>query len=108
MARIYDFDLIHDRENNEVSESFLKDNREKFSNQCIQVLKLLYKGSRLTAKNVNDILGIADGGRRLREIHAFKNECKKQIRYTNGKKEGVEYWLEIPTPKTKGDLLKLF
>lgn len=93
--------LLHDRENNEVSEMFLKENGIKFSNQCVMVLRLLYNGMKLTAKQTNDILNIADGGRRLRDIHANRKDCKKQVRITNGKWEGVEYFLEIPRPETK-------
>jgi len=96
--------ILHQKENNEFSESFLKENGQKFSNQCIQVLRLLYKGMKLTAKQTNDILNIADGGRRLRDLFAFRSDVKKQVRYTNGKKEGVEYFLDIPKQPTKLDL----
>lgn len=99
---------LHERENNYLSESFLKDNKEKFNRQCVMVLQLLYRGGRYTAKNVNDILDIADGGRRLRDIFASRKDCKKQIRYTNDKKEGVEYWLDIPQPPTKTELNQWF
>jgi len=100
--------ILHDREDNEWSEQFLKDNREKFAKQCVDVLRLLYQGRRLTAKNANDILNIADGGRRLREIKAAKKECMKGKRITNGKVEGVEYFLEIPKQPTKQDLQEWF
>ena len=94
--------MLHERENNEWSESFLKESGEKFSRQCVQVLALLYKGMRLTAKQTNDILNIADGGRRLRDIIKFKKECRKAARRNaDGKFEGVEYWLEIPSQPTK-------
>ena len=100
---------IHSRENNAVSEMFLKENGKKFSNQCNQVLRLLYKGMRLTAKQANDILGIADSGRRLRDIHANRKECKKQIRRTaDGKLEGMEYFLDVPMPPTKDELQQWF
>lgn len=101
-------ELLHDRENNDWSEQFLKDNGEKFAKQAVAVLRLLYQGKRLTAKNGNDILNIADCGRRIREIFAAKKECKKAIRITNGKKEGVEYWLEIPPIKTKKEITSKF
>jgi hypothetical protein len=96
--------ILHQHENNELSESFLKDNGKKFEGDCVKVLRLLYKGMKLTAKNVNDILDMADGGRRLRDIFAARKDCHKRVRLTNGKKEGVEYWLEIPQPPTKSDL----
>lgn len=99
-----DISILHEHENSEWSEQFLKDNGEKFAKQAVAVLRLLYQGKRLTAKNANDILNIADGGRRLREIFAAKKECKKEIRITNGKKEGVEYFLQIPQPLTKKEI----
>ncbi len=97
--------ILHEVENNELSESFLKDNGKKFGDDCVIVLRLLYKGMRLTAKNVNDLTGMADGGRRLRDIIKARKDCKKAVRYTNGKKEGVEYWLEIPKQPTKESLI---
>jgi hypothetical protein len=100
--------ILHQHENNELSESFLKENGEKFSNQCVMVLRLLYKGIKLTAKQTNDILNIADGGRRLRDLFAFRSDVKKQVRYTNGKKEGVEYFLDIPKQPTKESLQTWF
>lgn len=94
--------LLHEKENNEWSENFLKSNGEKFKADCVKVLKLLYTGIRLTGKQVNDTTGMADGGRRLREIYAARKDCKKGIRMKKeGGLEGVEYWLEIPLPPTK-------
>lgn len=95
--------LIHQTENNAWSEQFLKDGGAKFNADCIVVLRLLYKGLRLTAKNVNDMTGMADGGRRLRDIHKFRKDCKKDMRRkADGTgMEGVEYWLEIPPQPSK-------
>lgn len=100
--------ILHDRENNEWSEQFLKDNGIKFTSDCVKVLRLLYKGLRLTAKQVNDMTGMADGGRRLRNIFANRKDCKKDIRRkANGTGlEGVEYWLEIPGIPTKNELIE--
>lgn len=101
--------ILHQRENNEWSEQFLKSNGKKFGEDCVRVLRLLYRGMRLTAKQTNDILNMADGGRRLREIFKDKSECKKQIRKReDGSLEGVEYWLDIPQRPTKGKLISIF
>ena len=100
--------ILHQRENNELSESFLKDNGKKFAADCVIVLKLLYSGKRLTAKDVNDLTGMADGGRRLRDIYAARKDCKKAARYVDKEnktgKIGMEYWLDIPMPPTKEEL----
>ena len=95
-------ELIHERENNPISEMFLKDGGEKFSNDCITVLKILYSGKRYTGKEICDITGQAAGDRRLRDIFASRKDCMKAPRRKpNGKLEGMEYWLNIPMPKTK-------
>ena len=99
--------IIHERENNSLSEDFLKANGKKFGDDCVKVLKLLYTGKRYTAKEINDTLDMADGGRRLREIFANRTDVKKQKRY-NDKEQliGMEYWLEIPTPPTKKQIVE--
>ena len=97
-------ELIHEKENNSISEMFLMDNKEKFTKDHIVVLKLLYSvpGRRYTGKEVCDITGQAAGDRRLRHIFANRKDCMKAPRYkANGKLEGMEYWLNIPMPKTK-------
>lgn len=94
--------IQHERENNEVSEEFLKDNGAKFNNDCIKVLRLLYTGRKYTAKEINDTLNMADGGRRLRDIYANRKDCKRQKRYkADGHLEGMEYFLDIPVPTKK-------
>jgi len=94
--------ILHQRESSEDTESFLKENGEKFNRQCVQVLQLLYQGKRLAAKEVNDILDIADGGRRLRDIFASRKDCKREwIKGEDGKRKGVKYWLEGISPPTK-------
>lgn len=99
-------EILHQRESSAWSEQFLKDNGEKFAKQAVDVLRLLYSGMRLTAMQTNQILNIADGGRRLREIFAARKECKKDKRITNGKVEGVEYWLDVPAPPSKHEVIE--
>jgi len=85
--------ILHERETTAETEAWLKANGEKLNNQCIMVLKLLYSvpGKKYTAKMVNDILDIADGGRRLRNLFAFRNDVKREWG-----EHGKYYWLEIP------------
>lgn len=100
-------ELIHEKENNPISEMFLKDNREKFNNDCIAVLKLLYSGKRYTGKEICDLTGQAAGDRRLRDIFANRKDCMKAPRRKpNGKLEGMEYWLNIPMPPTKAKAIE--
>lgn len=95
--------LIHQAENSEDLTQHLKDNGEKFNRQCVMVLKLLYSGRRYTGKMVNEILDIACGDRRLRDLFVARSDVKRQWVYTeDGKKtRWKEYWLEIPPIPTK-------
>jgi hypothetical protein len=95
--------LLHQRENNQDTENFLHANEGKFNKQNKRVLELLYTGGRWWAKKVNDKLSIADGGRRLREIFAAREECKREWG-----EHGKEYWLEIPKQPTKQSLQEWF
>ena len=97
---------IHQRENNEVSENHLKDNGKKFSRHCNIVLGLMYRGMRITARQLEREYNI--DGRRLRDIYANRKECKKAWRVEDGKEIEMEYWLEIPKQPTKQDLQEWF
>jgi len=104
--------MLHEFENNQDTESFLKQNGERLSNQCVQVMRHLYAnlGKRYTAKMINDELNIADGGRRLRDLFAFRNDIKREwIKNEDGScTKGKEYWLEIPKPPTKKELTMFY
>ena len=89
--------LLHEIENNPVSEQHLKDNGEKFSRHCNFVLGLMYQGRKLTARQLEREYN--GDGRRLRDIFANRKECKRQWRKdADGKTQEMEYWLEIPIP----------
>lgn len=101
--------LLHIRENNPETENHLHDNADKFNKQNKRVLELLYSGKRYTSKMINDILNITDGGRRLREIFAARNDVKRDWAYDkNGKTSVKEYWMEIPQYPTKKELTEWF
>jgi len=98
---------IHSRENWDGGEKHLKDNGQKFSRHCNIVLTLMYQGRRLTARQLEREYNI--DGRRLRDIYANRKECKRQWRKTEeGKTVEMEYWLEIPPPPTKGQVIDMF
>lgn len=100
--------LVHEFENNSETQQHLKDNGEKFNRQCVLVLKLLYSGQKYTGKQVNDILNIACGDRRLRDLFVAKKEVKRAWVYTeDGKKtRWKEYWLDIPSLPTKSEVIQ--
>jgi hypothetical protein len=96
--------MLHERENNEISETHLKDNGEKFSHHCNFVLTLMYQGKKLTARQLEREYNI--DGRRLRDIFANRKECKRAWRKDDdGKTQEMEYWLEIPHP-TKSECIE--
>lgn len=99
--------LLHDRENAEDLNQHLKDNGEKFNRQCVMVLQLLYSGKRFTGKQVNEVLDIACGDRRLRDLFVARKDIRREWVYTeDGKRtRWKEYWLEIPTPLTKSAVI---
>lgn len=97
-------ELLHEAENNESSQQHLKDNGQKFSRHCNFVLGLMYKGMRLTARQLERDYNV--DGRRLRDIYANRKECKRQWRKdAEGKTQEMEYWLDIPLPKTKQEAI---
>lgn len=97
--------LLHEIENNQDTESFLKQNGKKFSDDCIKAMQLMYKGERLNGDTCKELYGIHD--RRLRDCFAgrpdiVKKEWKKDA---SGKRLYVEYWIEkIEVYATKSQL----
>jgi hypothetical protein len=58
---------IHSEENNAESEKHLKENKTKFSQQCLRVLELLRQGKRLTTSNAPGY-GILSLPRRIKDL----------------------------------------
>lgn len=95
--------MIHEHENNSDTESFLKDNGDKFNNHCVEVLKLLYRGLRLTSRELETKYGM--DGRRLRDVYAARKDIKRKWETReDGKRKWVVYFMEIPKPPTKSDV----
>lgn len=95
--------MLHETENNIVSEQHLKDNGKKFSRHCNIVLTMMYQGRRFTARQLEREFNM--DGRRLRDIFANRKECKREWIYSkDGKTQEMEYWLDIPRPATKKEL----
>lgn len=98
-------EILHQRENNEVSENHLKDNGKKFQKHCVELLRLMYKGYRLNARQVERDFNY--DGRRLRDIFQHRSECKRDWKKDkDGKNLFMEYWLDIPGLPTKRELIK--
>jgi hypothetical protein len=97
--------MLHEIENNYDTQSFLKENGKKFSQDCITAMKLMYNGIRLNGDTCKALYGFHD--RRLRECRAARPDIVKSDwkRDSEGKRLYVEYWIEIPKLLTKQQLI---
>lgn len=95
---------LHQREKSENTESFLQENIEKFGGDALFLLKLMLRGERLTGKDVVQRYGIHD--RRLRDLE-ISGKCEKRwVLKENGKRSHVEYFVTIPHPPTKHEVIQ--
>ena len=90
--------MLHERETTEETESFLKQNGKKFSQDCITAMKLMYSGVKLNGDTCKQLYGFHD--RRLRECRQARPDVVKSAWKTDskGKRLYVEFWIEIMTP----------
>ena len=100
--------MVHEKENNQDTESFLKSNGDKFKGDCLTAMKLMYQGVRLNGDTCKELYGFSD--RRLRNCIAARPDIvKKQwVLDGNGKRKYVEYWIEKIKPPTKESLQAWF
>lgn len=96
--------MLHERENNQDTESFLQENIDKFQTDAVFLLGIMLKGEKLTAKTVVQKYGKEP--RRLRDLF-ISGKCKKQWKLDDkGKRLYVEYYCEIPLPPTKQEAVR--
>jgi ABC-type sugar transport system ATPase subunit len=91
----------HDQENNPESAQHLKENRKKFSQQCLKLMELLNQGKRLTVANAIGY-GIMSLPRRV--LDCRENGLKIQdewVKDGNGKRLYKEYFITITTRPNK-------
>jgi hypothetical protein len=98
--------MLHERENNQETETFLKESGKKFSQDCVTAMKLMYQGIRLNGETCKELYGLHD--RRLRDCRQgrpdmVKSAWKKDV---NGKRLYVEYWIDVPTPPSKHEVIQ--
>lgn len=100
--------ILHQHENQKDLEEFLKENGEKFQGDCLTVMRLLFAGHRLSAKDVVKKYDMSD--RRLRDCHEARPDIVKRewVLKENGKRDYVVYFIEQFKPPTKGQLQKWF
>lgn len=98
--------MLHERENNQDTESFLKENGKKFSQDCITAMKLMYQGIKLNGETCKQLYGFHD--RRLRECRDARPGIVKSAwkRDAAGKRLYVEFWIDTPLPPTKQEAVR--
>lgn len=96
--------MIHEHENWEDGNSFLKQNGKKFQGDCLMAMKLMYQGIRLNSETCWNVYHIHD--RRLRNCREARPDIVKSdwVRDANGKRKYVEYWIDVPKPPTKSEV----
>lgn len=62
------FDVVHQRENNPVSQDFLEENRQLFNESCFEVFKALVSGVRLTTDNAKTLAQTRSLPRRIKDL----------------------------------------
>lgn len=99
---------IHDRENNQDSESFLQQNAQNISDKCLKVLEILNTGKRLQVLEAAN-MGIASLPRRILDLKTAGFNIKDEwIIGADGKRKVKEYFLEITKRPTKQQVLEAF
>lgn len=93
--------MIHEFENNDDTQSFLKENGQKFVGDCLIAMKLMYQGVRLNGDTCKELYGIHD--RRLRNCRDARPDIVKSEwkRNANGKRLYVEFWIDVPKLPSK-------
>ena len=102
----------HIHENSKESLGFLEENEGKFTEECWKVLQILNTGVRLTvAKAIAEPYFISSLPRRildLRERNGITSIKDDWIRDGRGKRVCKEWWIDIATRPTKGEVIKRF
>ena len=96
--------FIHQRENSEDTERHLQENMEKAETDCVFLLRQMLCGERLTRQVVVEKYKIND--RRLGDLF-ISGKCEKRwVVGENGKRKYVEYFVNVPKPPTKTELIQ--
>ena len=95
------YELIHEKENNPDTQSFLDENLDNFNGDVRKVFELMYRGIRLNGFMV--VKEYSLDPRRLRDAIAARPDVVKKAwkKDDKGKRLYVEYWIDIPPTPTK-------
>lgn len=97
--------LVHEFENNEDTQSFLRQNGKKFSDDCVKAMRLMYQGVKLNGDTCKELYGFHD--RRLRDCRQGRPDIVRSAwkKDADGKRLYVEFWISIPPPPSKRDAI---
>lgn len=84
--QVFDFNVVHRRENNPVSQEILEDNKSRLNEACKVVHNLLLQGHRLNADNFKAITGYNEYRRRFKDL-IDAGYPVKAVSYKSGMKE---------------------
>lgn len=94
---------VHQKENSEDTERHLQENIDSYEIDAVFLYKLMLRGERLTAKTVVQKYG--KESRRLRDLF-ISGKCEKEwVVNDKGKRLYVEYFVSIPRPPTKSEVI---
>lgn len=97
--------MIHEHESSQDTETFLKENGQKFKGDCLTAMRLMFSGIRLNGDTCKALYGFSD--RRLRNCHQASNMVKKEWKLnSSGKRMYVEYFIPTFKPPTKEKVRK--
>lgn len=93
--------MIHELENREDLELHLKQNGKKFSEQCVILMREMYKGRKLNSMIVER--EFLYNSRRLRDCREHRPDIVKSRWEVDkdGKTKYMLYWIDVPLPPTK-------
>lgn len=93
--------MIHEKENREDLELHLKQNGKKFSEQCVTLMREMYKGRKLNGPIVEQEFKM--NSRRLRNCIEGRPDIVKRAWRKDLQNNTVvmDYWIDVPPSPTK-------
>jgi hypothetical protein len=102
--------MIHEKENNKDSQSFLYENKPKLTNECAKVLELLNRGIILTVKIAISVYNISSLPRRVKDLRDnwdIENINDDWV-FVDGKRAYKRWFINHKTDVSKGELQEWF
>lgn len=99
------FDTVHRRENNVLSQAHLEENAHLFNESCFTVLKALVDGFELTTDNAKALAGTRSLPRRIKDLRdGYGISITDEWVTVNGKRSHIKWHM---TEQDKAEALKI-